>query len=114
MESDYEDREVVWVHRPSHLIDPESYERHYRTAGGTVLPKGYYLVLWPADLTVRRFDERARFVGPFPTRADAEAARRAERHGMPWRHGMTDRRRHGVLGVGGSATDRRHGSGTAR
>ncbi|MBI1397489.1 MAG: hypothetical protein GC151_16070 [Betaproteobacteria bacterium] len=78
MEADYREQEVVRVHRPDRLLDAESYERRYRIPGGRVLPLGFYVVNWPSEVTTRRFDDLARFVGPFPTRAAAEAAARRD------------------------------------
>lgn len=74
MEAQYADREVVRVHRPFHLIDCESYERRYRRADGRALPAGFYLVTWDGCAGARRFDEDARFTGPFRSRAEAEAS----------------------------------------
>lgn len=107
MEADYADREVVRVHRPFHLIDAESYERRYRTAGGEPLPAGYYSVTWPLAVRVRRFDEQARFAGPFATRAAAEAAGGPASTSMLWRQGMPERRRGFVAGAAKGVTDRR-------
>lgn len=107
MEADYADREVVRVHRPFHLIDAESYERRYRTAGGQSLASGYYSVTWPATVRVRRFDEQARFVGPFPTRAAAEAVAGSPSTSTPWRQGMPERRRCALVGARRGPTDRR-------
>lgn len=56
------------------LLDQESYERRYRTWHGLPLAKGYYVVHWPERIRDRRFDERARYQGPFRRRGEAVAA----------------------------------------
>ncbi|MBK8015398.1 MAG: hypothetical protein JNL33_16025 [Betaproteobacteria bacterium] len=80
MEIRVDDHEVVRVHKPFHLIDCESYERWYRRREGVPLANGFYVVTWPADDTKRRFDENANFIGPFRSRAEAEACRPVLEH----------------------------------
>ena len=61
--------EVVHVLTSDSLIDSESYERRYH-AQPAVTP-GFYVVVWPTSAS-RRFDHEARFIGPYPGRAEAE------------------------------------------
>ncbi|MCQ8180819.1 hypothetical protein NP603_06850 [Methylomonas sp. SURF-1] len=74
MEVDYENYEIVSVFQDYALIDAESYQRNYQTYNGRPLPAGYYVVNWPEHVRVRRFDERAVFHGPFPSRLEATSA----------------------------------------
>lgn len=66
--------EVVKVIDEHRLIDPESYERRYRTACGEALLPGYYIVTWAADASHTTYDELARYLGPYDS---VEAARLA-------------------------------------
>jgi hypothetical protein len=61
--------EVVHVLTSESLIDSESYEHRYEAQH--VMTPGFYVVVWPTSGS-RRFDCRARFIGPYPGRADAE------------------------------------------
>ena len=61
--------EVVHVLTGDSLIDSESYEHHYQAQH--VMTPGFYVVVWPTSGS-RRFDRRARFIGPYAGRADAE------------------------------------------
>lgn len=72
MDAEYDDIEIVSVIRGFRLIDSESYEREYKSCDGRPLTSGYYIVWWPPDIKVKRFDERAIFYGPFPIRQAAE------------------------------------------
>lgn len=75
METYHDQFEIVSVFGDFYLIDAESYQRTYRTAHGQPLADGYYIVNWPDHIRTRRFDERASFNGPYPSRHDAQSAR---------------------------------------
>ena len=62
------------MYRDFWLIDPESYQREYRSRDGKSLTAGYYIVNWPDHIRVRQFDEHAIFHGPFKFRKGAQAA----------------------------------------
>jgi hypothetical protein len=64
--------EVVLVMDDERLIDPESYQRSYRTRDGRPLAPGHYVVHWAAGTALHGYDERATFHGPYPTRRAAE------------------------------------------
>ncbi len=65
--------EVVKIVNERRLIDSESYERTYWTGAATPrLAVGYYVVSWPDDVPHPRFDENARFSGPYPCYAQAQ------------------------------------------
>lgn len=66
--------EVVLVMDDERLIDPESYQRSYRTRDGQGLLPGHYVVRWPAGTSLHGYDERASFHGPHATRSAAERA----------------------------------------
>ncbi len=74
MDVHYDNFELVRVGPDFRLLDPESYERRYRRTDNVPLDPGLYVVHWPADVAVRRFDEHALYFGPFDLRADADAA----------------------------------------
>ncbi|MCQ8103764.1 hypothetical protein NP590_06575 [Methylomonas sp. SURF-2] len=74
METYYEQFDIVSVFEDFCLIDPESYQRKYRTADGQPLAAGYYVVNWPEHISSRRFDEQASFNGPHLSRHDAQSA----------------------------------------
>lgn len=74
MEVHYDTHEVVRIHTGFRLFDAESYERTYRRQDGVPLAPGYYVVSWPTDIPIRRFDEHAVFTGPFEDRRDAGTA----------------------------------------
>jgi len=73
MEAQYDRFEIVRVIREFKLVDAESYERRYWRRDGRPLPPGYYVVNWPDNVVVRKFDEHAVFYGPFLRRGDAQA-----------------------------------------
>jgi len=66
--------EIVKVVDPTRLIDSESYEHFYWTTRPSALACGYYVVSWPDHVLRPRFDESARFLGPFRTYAHAQMA----------------------------------------
>jgi hypothetical protein len=68
----YSSSEVVRVISDHSLIDSESYEHRYHPS--RPITPGFYIVVWPADVSCTRYDETARFVGPYVRRNDAEAA----------------------------------------
>jgi hypothetical protein len=68
----YTGNEVVRVMSDHSLIDSESYEHRYYASHP--LPAGFYVVVWPSDVSCTRYDETARFVGPYPRKHDAEEA----------------------------------------
>ena len=72
MEADYHCFELVFVIGGHKLIDAESYERRYRSSDGALLTSGYYVVNWPEEVRARRFNELARFHGPFESRPEAQ------------------------------------------
>jgi len=74
MDADYDIFEIVAITGKFRLIDAESYQRRYCTSHGRPLALGYYVVSWPEDIQVRRFNEHARFHGPFKLRKEAQAA----------------------------------------
>ncbi|MFZ5555245.1 MAG: hypothetical protein ACOZDY_00755 [Pseudomonadota bacterium] len=63
--------EIVRVTSDSRLLDAESCERVYWRRDGRPLAQGYYRVTWPPVAVSGRFDERALFIGPYPTAAAA-------------------------------------------
>ena len=72
MEYAYQDLELVHVIKPFRLVDSESYERVYWRRDGVPLSPGYYVASWPARTTARKFNEEARFRGPFRERGAAQ------------------------------------------
>jgi hypothetical protein len=72
MDADYDIFEIVTVIRDFWLIDAESYQRNYCTNHGQALAPGYYVVNWPEQIRVRRFNEHAAFEGPFKLRKEAQ------------------------------------------
>lgn len=68
------DPEIVKVVDGSRLIDCESYERHYHRRNAKALALGYYVVSWPDQAPAARFDEQARFSGPFRSHGQARTA----------------------------------------
>lgn len=73
MDADYDIFEIVVVIREFWLIDAESYQRMYYTSHGQPWVPGYYVVNWPEQIRVRRFNEHALFHGPFKSRKEAQA-----------------------------------------
>jgi hypothetical protein len=80
MEADYELFEIAQVIDHCHLIDAESYQRTYRLRAGQRLTPGYYVVNWPEQVRLRRFNEQAEYFGPFHCIADAQAACKTMQH----------------------------------
>lgn len=74
MEAQYDALEIVRIRDGFQLFDAESYERTYRRPDGVPLAPGYYIVTWPTDISIRRFDENALFTGPFNSKHDASSA----------------------------------------
>ena len=74
MDADYDIFEIVAVIRDFFLVDAESYQRSYCTIDSQPLAPGYYVVNWPDHIRARRFNEHARFHGPFKLREEAQAA----------------------------------------
>lgn len=72
MDADYDIFEIVAVIRDFWLVDAESYQRSYCTHHGQPLMPGYYVVNWPDHIRSRRFNEHARFHGPFKLREEAK------------------------------------------
>jgi hypothetical protein len=72
MEARGGDFEIVYVMDGSTLVDSEHYERPYFC--GRDLAPGYYVVTWPDDIRAGRFNEQARFQGPYRRRPEASAA----------------------------------------
>lgn len=66
--------EVVFVVNSQHLIDSESYQRHY--ACGRRLEPGCYVVRWPDAADRLHYDETAEFRGPYLSRRVAELVAR--------------------------------------
>lgn len=66
--------EIVKILDASRLIDSESYEHAYWTGMVPAPRAGYYVVHWPDEVAHPRFDEHARFTGPFPSYAHARLA----------------------------------------
>lgn len=75
MEAYYDTHEIIRIRTGFRLFDAESYERTYRRPDGLPLAPGYYVVSWPTDIPIRRFDENAVFTGPFKDRRDASSMR---------------------------------------
>lgn len=73
MEAQYDSFEIARVIHGFKLIDAESYERRYDRREGLPLAPGYYVVNWSEAVVVRRFNEDARFYGPFRLRQEAAA-----------------------------------------
>ena len=73
MESFYESLELVCIAPGFRLFDDEWYQRWYVRADNVPLEPGLYVVHWPADVEVRRFDERAVYYGPFKSPVEARA-----------------------------------------
>ncbi|HSO06562.1 MAG TPA: hypothetical protein VLW45_04960 [Pelomicrobium sp.] len=71
--------EIIRVISDSRLLDAESYERIYWRADGEPLAQGFYRVSWPPVTISGRYDERAVFIGPYPTSAAARAGGRQAR-----------------------------------
>ena len=57
--------EIVKITADGRLIDSDSYERSIRRSTMDGLPKGYYVVTWPEKVDHPRYDDAARFDGPF-------------------------------------------------
>jgi hypothetical protein len=74
MDADYDIFEIVAVIRDFWLVDAESYQRKYCTNHGQTLAPGYYVVNWPEQIRVRRFNDHAAFHGPFKSRKEAQEA----------------------------------------
>lgn len=99
MDADYDEFEIARVIHGFRLIDSESYERQYRLPDWKVLAPGYYVVSWPGNVKVRRFDQDAVFHGPFAHRQDAQhAAERMRARVAPIVFGRS-RRLQGGIGV---------------
>lgn len=57
--------EIVKITADGRLIDSDSYERTIRRARMARLPAGFYVVTWPEYVERPRYDEFARFGGPY-------------------------------------------------
>ncbi|WP_374089329.1 hypothetical protein [Methylomicrobium lacus] len=79
MDADYDIFEIVAVIRDFWLVDAESYQRKYCSSHGQALVPGYYVVNWPEQIRVRRFNDHAVFHGPFKLRKEAQEA-------LEWMH----------------------------
>ncbi|HSO06379.1 MAG TPA: hypothetical protein VLW45_04020 [Pelomicrobium sp.] len=75
MSSRSDDLEIVRVISAFRLLDTDSYERVYWRRDGKPLALGWYLVSWPGGISRRRFNEDARFRGPYRDIEQARAAR---------------------------------------
>lgn len=73
MESFYESLELVCIAPGFRLFDDEWYQRWYVRADNVPLEPGLYVVHWPEDVAIRRFDERAVYYGPFKSPVEARA-----------------------------------------
>lgn len=74
MEIYYDCYEVAFACSGFRIFDAEGYERRYLSRDRHALERGYYVVHWPEEIRIRRFDEHAGFFGPFKTRKEALAA----------------------------------------
>lgn len=72
MDAEYDIFEIVTVMRDFWLVDAESYQRRYCTQHGEPLTSGYYVVMWPEHIRIRRFNEYAAYHGPFKFRQEAQ------------------------------------------
>lgn len=64
-------REVVQLIDQYRLLDSESIQHCYWSTKVHSLSPGYYIVSWPCTVLRRRYDELARFTGPFATYEEA-------------------------------------------
>ena len=71
VEADYDRFDIVCVIHGFKLVDCESYERQYRRCDNRPLLPGYYVVSWPENCRIRRFNEQASYYGPFKQKEDA-------------------------------------------
>jgi hypothetical protein len=72
MDADYDIFEIVKVIHDFWLFDAESYQRNYSTRHDLLLEPGFYVVNWPENIRSRRFNEYARYYGPFKMRKEAQ------------------------------------------
>jgi hypothetical protein len=68
------DCEIVHVINATHLIDSESYQRAFEPEQMGRLTPGFYVVSWPCGSAGLRYDARADYAGPYPSRRTAEEA----------------------------------------
>lgn len=87
MDADYDIFEIVAVIRDFWLVDAESYQRKYCTHDSQPLTPGYYVANWPDHIRARRFNEHAKFYGPFKLREEAQKAQ--EWMHKQWRRKLT-------------------------
>lgn len=59
--------EIVKVIDRANLLDPRSRRRRYETRDRRHLTRGIYAVVWPESTSVPRYDQDARFYGPYPS-----------------------------------------------
>lgn len=59
--------EIVKVVDRARLLDPHSRQRKYATRDGRPLKQGIYAVIWPEDVETPRYDDSARYYGPYPS-----------------------------------------------
>ncbi len=72
MDADYDIFEIVKIIHDFWLFDAESYQRNYCTRYAQPLEPGFYVVNWPEQIRARRFNEYARYHGPFNFRKEAQ------------------------------------------
>jgi hypothetical protein len=72
MDADYDIFEIVKVIHDFRLFDAESYQRNYCSQYDQPLEPGFYVVNWPEQIRARRFNEYARYHGPFNLRKEAQ------------------------------------------
>ena len=65
--------EIVQVISHCRLLDSNQQEQMYWRRDGLGLPKGWYIVNWPKNSIRDRFNEAARFRGPYRSQEDALA-----------------------------------------
>ncbi|HSO06374.1 MAG TPA: hypothetical protein VLW45_03995 [Pelomicrobium sp.] len=71
MNANRDDLEIVHIISEFRLLDEDSYERIYWRRDGKPLETGWYLVGWAPGVTERKFNEEARFIGPYRRPEDA-------------------------------------------
>lgn len=59
--------ELVKVIDRASLLDPRSRARKYETRDHRPLTRGIYAVIWPENVETPRYDQDARYYGPYPS-----------------------------------------------
>ena len=57
--------EIVQVVNKTYLMDAEGNECKYFRNTGEALARGHYVVIWPQNWDIPRFDQNASFYGPY-------------------------------------------------